>query len=234
MLLARLLLAAVLLVSWLDTTLGDSSLGLVSRRNRARKQAALAYQAGRYDEALRLYRYVVDTSPTPSLAERVNLGQVYFQLRQYKLAKREFEQPGTDATPQLTATAATQLGLLACLDKDTTTALTQFQKALLNNPDNYAARQNYELLKLRFSGKKPARKAAQPTPKPTPQPQATPGQRVDSTDQQRDRLNRFRNAAMSEQQARQLLDALQADDLPYELARRRTGRNPAPTRAGRW
>lgn len=234
MLIVRLLTASLLLVSWLETTLGDSSLGLVSRRNRARKQAAVAYQAGQYNEALRLYRYVVDTSPTPSLAERVNLGQVYFQLRQYKSAKREFGQPGTDPTPQLTATAATQLGLLACLDKDTATALAQFQKALLNNPDNYAARQNYELLKLRFSGKKPARKPTQQTPSPALQPQATPGQRVDSTDQQRDQLNRFRNASLSELQARQLLDALQADDLPYELARRRKGRSAGAGRAGRW
>lgn len=234
MLFVRLLFSTLLLVSWLETSLGDSSLGLVSRRNRARKQAAVAYRAGQYDEALRLYRYVVETSPTPSLAERVNLGQVYFQLRQYKRAKREFEQPGIDPTPQLTATAATQLGLLACLDKDTTTALAHFQKALLNNPDNYAARQNYELLKLRFSGKKPARRPAQQTPTPTPQPQATRGQRADQTNEQRDQLNRFRNAAMSEQQARQLLDALQADDLPYELARRRTRQNPAGGSAGRW
>ncbi|CCH01374.1 tetratricopeptide repeat protein [Fibrella aestuarina BUZ 2] len=234
MLLSRIVILSVLLVSWLETALSDSSLGLVSRRNRARKQAAVAYRSGRYAEALALYRYVEETTPTPTLAERINVAQSLFQLRQYKAAQRELQQPGADPTPELTATAATQLGVLACLAKDTTSALTHFQKALLSNPNNMAARQNYELVKMRFSGKKPAKKPAQQTPKPTEAPQPTQGQRVEQTEQQRDQLNRFRNAAMSEQQAKQLLDALQADDLPYELARRKARRTKPQATAGRW
>jgi tetratricopeptide (TPR) repeat protein len=221
MLFARFLLLPVLLLSWLDTALNDSSLGLVSRRNRTRKQAVVAYRAGRYAEAQQLYQYLIETNPTPTLAERINLGQALFQQQQYKAAKRELLQGGANPIPNLMALAATQLGLLACLEKDTAAALEQFRRALLNDPESTAARQNFELLKLHFSGKKPPRKSPQTAPQQRTQ-QAMQGQRVEQTEQQQETLNSFRNSSMSEQQARQLLDALQADDLPYELARRRT------------
>jgi tetratricopeptide (TPR) repeat protein len=233
MLFARLFLLPVLLLSWLDTALTDSSLGVVSRRNRARKQAAVAYRAGRYQEAQHLYQFLIETNPTPTLAERINLAQTLVQQQQYKAAKRELQQGGAEPTPQLVALAATQMGLLAGIEKDTATALQQFRQALLNNPESVVARQNYELLKLRFSGKKPPRQAPQTTQQRTQQ--AMQGQRVEQTEQQQDKLNPFRNTSMSEQQARQLLDALQADDLPYELARRKArGTTQKQGGAGRW
>ncbi len=233
-LLVRLVSLLIIAAAWFDTSLGETKLGLVSRRNQVRKQAAAAYRAGRYQEALTHYRFLLQTSASPSLGERVNLGHVYFQLGQYASAKRQYEQGGTGATPQLLAIAATQLGLLACLNKDTTTALLECQKALLNDPDNVTARQNFELLKLRFSGKQPRRKAVQTTPQPTPQPMATQGQQVEKTEQQQDRLTRSRNTIMSDEQAQQVLNALKADDLPYALARRRTARKANDKSTGRW
>lgn len=238
LLLVRLASLLIIAATWFDTTLGETKLGLVSRRNQVRRQAAAAYRAGRYQEALTHYRFLLKSSTSPSLAEQVNLGHVYFKLGQYASAKRQYEQNGTAGTPQLVAAAATQLGLLACLSIDTTTALLHFRTALLNDPDNSAARQNFELLKLRFSGKQPRRKAVGPTPQPSPQPEAVRGQQVEKTEQQQDRLTRFRNTTLSDEQARQVLDALQADDLPYALARRRATKptrpatNDKPT--GRW
>jgi hypothetical protein len=229
----RILLFPVLLLSWLNTALNDSSLGLVSRRNQARKQAALAYQSGQYAEAQRLYQFLIETTPTPTLGERINLGQALFQQKKYKAARREFIQGGANATPELTALAATQIGLMACIEKDTVAALDQFRRALLSNPDSEAARQNYELLTMSFSGKKPPQKKPQTTQQQTQQ--AMQGQRVEQTELQQEKLNSFRNSSMSEQQARQLLDALQADDLPYELARRKArATTQRQAGAGRW
>jgi Flp pilus assembly protein TadD len=231
-LLIRLGTLLIIAASWFTTTLGETKLGLVSRRNQVRKQAAAAYAAGRYQEALTHYRFLLQSNATPSFGELVNLGHVYFQLGQYASAKREYEKGGTGATPQLMAIAATQLGLLACLKKDTTTALLEFRHALLNDPDNSTARQNFELLKIRFSGKQPLKKVA--PPRPTPQPETMQGQRVEKTDQQQDRLTRFKNTTLSDEQARQVLNALQADDLPYALARRRANRKASGKSAGRW
>ncbi len=229
-------LGSLLLVAatWFTTTFGETKLGLVSRRNQVRKQAAAAYVAGRYQEALSHYRFLLQSNSLPSFDERVNLGHVYFQLRQYASAKRAYERGGTGATPQLEAIAATQLGLLACLRKDTTTALLQFRTALLNDPNNGTARQNFELLKLRFSGKQPPKKVAPPKPQPAPQPETRQGQRAEKTEQQQERLTRFKNTTLTDEQARQVLDALQADDLPYALARRRANRQAASKPAGRW
>ncbi|WP_375446626.1 hypothetical protein [uncultured Fibrella sp.] len=234
MLLVRLVSLLIIAAPWFETSLAETKLGLISQRNRVRRQALAAYQAGRYQEALTHYRYLVQSSSTPTPGERVNLGHVYFRLGQYASAKRQYEQTDSTATPDLQAVAATQLGLLACFNKDTTTALSQFRNALLNNPDNKAARQNFELLKLRFSGKQPRRKAIQQTPQPTPQPEAMQGQQAEKTDQQKDRLDRFRNTTLSDEQARQVLDALQADDLPYALSRRRAAQQKTDKPTGRW
>ncbi|RYF62019.1 MAG: hypothetical protein EOO39_31075 [Cytophagaceae bacterium] len=234
MLVVRLASLLIIAATWFETTLAETKLGLISRRNQVRRQATEAYRAKRYQEALTHYRYLVRSSSSPSLGERINLGHVYFQLGQYASAKRQYEQTGTGTTPQLVAVADTQLGLLACINKDTTTALSQFRSALLNNPDNRVARQNFELLKLRFSGRQPRKKAIQQQPQPTPEPEAVQGQQVEKTEQQQDRLTRSRNTTLSDEQARQVLDALQADDLPYELARRRAARPKTDKPTGRW
>ncbi|MEZ0486156.1 hypothetical protein [Fibrella aquatica] len=234
LLLVRLASLLIIAATWFDTMVDETRLGLVSRRNKVRRQAAVAYQAGRFQEALVHYRYIVQTSQSPSLGEQINLGHVYFKLGQYASAKRHYASEGAEATPQLRSVAATQLGLLACLNKDTTLALVHFRSALLNNPDNVAARQNYELLKLRFSGKQARPNTVQTTPQPTPQPESSQGQQVDKTEQQRDKLDRFRNTTLSDAQAREVLDALQADDLPYELARRRAAKQKTDPTNGRW
>ena len=236
LLFARLIPLLILAAPWFDAVLGiiplgDTSLGLVSRRNQTRKQAAAAYRAGQYGEALTRYQFLVRSSAVPSLGERVNLGHAYFRLGQYRAAKQQYAQAGADVTPPLRSVAATQLGVLACLEKDTAAALSQFRQALLSNPENTVARQNFELLTFRFSGRKPVRKAAVPVPKPRPTPQ---GQRAERTQQQRDQLTRTRNTTLSDEQARQVLDALQADDLPYALARRRMARQAPAKPAGRW
>ena len=234
LLLIRLASLLIIVATWFDAMVGETKLGLISRRNQVRRQAALAYQTGRFQEALTHYRYLVQSNPSPLLGERVNLGHVYFRLNQYAFAKRQYELGGAETTTTLLAVAATQLGLLACISKDTVSALGHFRDALLNDPNNEVARQNFELLKLRFSGKQLPKQNVRQTQQPKPQPKAVAGQRVAKTEQQQDRLNRLGNTTLSDEQARQLLDALQADDLPYALARRRMAKQATDKPTGRW
>ena len=217
--------------TWFDAALGSTRLGLVTRRNQTRRQAVRQVQTGQYARALASYRFLVSTSSNPSLAERINLGHLYYRTGNVAAAKQQYEQPGNLATPALEATAATQLGLLAISQtKDTANALSYFQKALLNDPDNNAARANYELLKLHFSGKKPKTNLPKTAPKPTP----AAGQRTQQTDQQRDQLTRQPPDGLTTEEATRLLDALQADDLPYILAQRRASKRLPGNNAGRW
>ena len=193
LLLVRLASLLIIVVTWFDSMVGVPKLGLISRRNQVRRQAALAYQAGRFQEALTHYRYLVQSNPSPLMGEHVNLGHVYFRLNQYAFAKRQYELGGAEATPTLLAVAAAQLGLLACMSNDTVSALGHFRDALLNDPNNEVARQNFELLKLRFSGKQLPKQPVRQTVQPKPLPEAMAGQQVAKTEQQQDRLNRLRN-----------------------------------------
>ena len=230
----RVVSLLILVSAWFDTTVSGTRMGLISRRNQVRKLAASAYRSGRYKEALSEYQYLITTGKAASMGERINLGNAYFRLGQYKAAQQQYGQTGTNATPALVARAATQLGVLASLNKDTVAALSYFKQALLSDPDNTIARQNFELLKVRFTAKNSAKKLVRSVPQPAPAPQQTQRQQVDKTEQQKDRLDRLKNAALSDEQARQVLDALRADDLPYALARRRTVKQSASKPTGQW
>ncbi len=220
------LFLSVLLWVW-----NHRSFDQISRNNIARKEAEAAYQAGNYRRAADRYTYLTHLNTTPDPALLLNLGHSCFRLNQYARAKVNYEKLRQVGNPGLTAIADVQLGIIACQEKDSATALTLFQQALLQNPDNEPARYNFELIKKFYSGRLPTRRSGrQSSPKTTASRQAVaPNQlKLDKapvlvqSDQKKDKLNRFRNLNMTEAQARQILDAMQGDDLPYSLARQRT------------
>ena len=210
----------------------------ISQNNRARQEAETAYRAGRFDRALTLYAYLSRTTTTIDPAVRLNLGHSYFRLGQYARAKPQYETLLRSDRPDLRTVAATQLGVMACFDRDTARALTLFRQALLENADNEPARYNFELIKKRYSGKPlpvnppPKRMARQPTVANKPRP--TGGQ-VERSARQDELLRRFGQLNLSEEQALQLLNAMQQDDLPYALTQsaRRSGTKPAAN-SNRW
>ena len=89
LLLLRLASLLIIVATWFDTLVGETRLGLISRRNQVRRQAAFAYETGRFQEALAHYLYLVQSNPSPLPGERVNLGHVYFRLNRYASAKRQ-------------------------------------------------------------------------------------------------------------------------------------------------
>ncbi len=211
----------------------------ISRNNQARQEAQVAYQAGHYRQALQLYAYLSRTTTTIDPAVRLNLGHTYFQLKQYRKAKPQYETLLLSDRPDLRTAAATQLGVMACLEGDSATALSLFRRALLENPDNEPARYNFELIKTSYSGKMPATNPRQKPIVPRPQlvnkPRPSGGQQVERSDRQDELLRRFQRLDLSEEQALQLLDAMQSDDLPYALthAARRSAAKPTVS-GNRW
>ena len=209
------------IIAWLWWT-DLFSLNQVSRNNQARQEAQVAYQTGNYHRALTLYANLSHTT-TIDPAVRLNLGQTYFQLKQYKEAKRQYETLLGSNRSDLRTAAATQLGVIACLEGDSATALTLFRQALLENVDNEGARYNFELVKTYYSGKAPKKNQRQKSSAKKPQlvnkPRPLGGQQVERSDRQDELLRRFRRLNLSEEQAFQLLDAMQSDDLPYALTR---------------
>lgn len=221
---------------WLDNLL---TLNQVSRNNQARQEAQAAYQAGQYGRALTLYAYLSRTTTTIDPAVRLNLGHTYFNLKQYAKARPQYETLLQSDRSDLRTAAATQLGVMACLEGDSARALNLFKQALLENADNEPARFNFELVKTHYSGKPPAKrkrpKSSGQRPDSVNKPQPSGGQQVERSERQDDLLRRFQRLNLNEAQAMQLLDAMRGDDLPYSLTRaaRRTGTKPKET-GNRW
>lgn len=214
-----------------------NTLNQISLNNQARQEAQAAYESGQYQRALQLYAALSRNTTTIDPAVRLNLGHTYFQLKRYGKARPQYETLLQSDRPDLRTVAATQLGVITCLEHDTTTALALFEQALLENPENEPARYNFELIKKHFSGKGPMPKA-KPSPKPTQTSANAPtpvGRQVEQSDRQDEILRRFQRLNLSQEQALQLLDAMREDDLPYALTRsaRRTVPRSAPG-GNRW
>ena len=215
------------------------ALNQISRNNQARQEAQAAYQAGDFTRALTLYAYLSRTTTTIDPAVRLNLGHTYFQLKQYQKAGPQYETLLQGDRSDLRTVAATQLGVMACLKGDSATALALFQRALLENPDNEPARYNFELIKTHYTDRKiatkPSRKSSVRKPQVVTKPRPSGGQQVERSARQDELLRRFQRLNLSEEQALQLLDAMQRDDLPYALMRstRRSGMKPAQE-GNRW
>lgn len=196
-------------------------LNQVSRNNQARKDAQAAYESGQYSRALRLYAYLSRRTTTIDPAVRLNLGHTYFKLKLYKKAKPQYQTLLRSDRPDLRTVSATQLGVMACLEGDSAEALSLFRQALLENPDNEPARYNFELIKTTYSGKLPALNARQQAAvrKLSEISKTRPfgSQQVERSDRQDQVLQRFQRLNLTEEQALQLLDAMQNDDLPYAL-----------------
>ncbi|WP_020600624.1 tetratricopeptide repeat protein [Spirosoma panaciterrae] len=221
---------------WLNELI---SLNQISRNNQARQEAQLAYQSGKYQRALTFYTYLTQHTSTIDAAVRLNLGHTYFNLKQYTQAKSQYEALLQTDRHDLRTAAATQLGVLACLEKDSALALTLFRQALLENADNESARYNFELIKRYYSGqpphKRPTHKSSTPTPQQVNKPRPMGGQQVERSTRQDEILRRFRRLNLSEEQALQLLDAMRGDDLPYALTRSARQNSPKPQEGeSRW
>lgn len=212
----------------------------IAQHNRARQEAEKAYRAGRFSEALTLYVYLSRTTTTIDPAVRLNLGHTYFRLKQYAKAKPQYEMLLQSDRADLRTVAAAQLGVMACFDRDSAAALNLFRRALLEDADNEPARYNFELIKKRYSGKplptklrqKQMARQTQPVNKPRPA-----GGTVERSARQDELLRRFRELNLTEEQALQLLNAMQQDDLPYALTQsaRRSGTRTKPAANGnRW
>ncbi|GAA4402205.1 hypothetical protein GCM10023187_17150 [Nibrella viscosa] len=216
------------------------SIDQISRHNLARKEAEAAYTAGTYKVAAERYAYL-NRSPADG-AVRLNAGHAYFRLNQLDLAREQYEALLRQDDPELASMAAVQLGVIACYQRDSATALTFFRQALLQNANSEPARYNFELIHRQYSGKPPAgeqppppRKAEQPTQASALSPSAG---RVEHSERQDEQLNRFGELNMTEEQALHLLNAMQGNDLPFSTLRPfrggRSGNSSASRNKNRW
>jgi tetratricopeptide (TPR) repeat protein len=195
--------------------LGDNSaLDRVSRFNAARRQAERTYTAGQYRQAIGQYNYLINNAVSDA-ATHLNLGHAYFHLSQFSAAKAQYKTIRPDQNPDLGERAAVQLGIIACHQRDSALALAFFKQALLHNPDNEAARYDFELIKRTWSGRQQGRSNQA---KPQQQLQPTTGNNVVKSARKEQILHRIGPAGLTDEQALQLLDALPDESLTIPAA----------------
>lgn len=209
----------------------------ISQRNLALKEAEIAYQSANYKLAVQQYTFLLTTSKTVDPLVRLNLGHSLYQLKQYRKARHEYEQAIRLVAPEQATAAITQLGVIACIERDSANALLFFRQALLIDPGDEAARYNYELIQRLYTEPDSPPEKRKPEVKQKPQnqsKQANAGQDAVKSDQQKDVLHQLRSLHITEEQAMQLLNAMRDDDLPYELAQRRYRSSEQTKTTQRW
>lgn len=197
----------------------------ISLRNLALKEAEKAYYSANYSLAVQRYRFLMANSKKIDPLAHLNLGHSLFKLKQYQQARQEYERVVAIVSPEHATAAITQLGVIACIERDSVKALESFRQAMLVNPADEVARYNYELVRQLYKERSKPPSTHNSLPRPKPQKEENQAnnaaQQAVNSDQQKEILQRFRSLNITEEQAMQLLNAMRDDDLPYELARRR-------------
>lgn len=206
------ILYALLLWVW-----DHRSYELIQQSNEARQKAIIAYQQGDFVEAAKNYEIVVGSSILTEPEARLNLAHAYFGQKKYVEAKKQYSNLLKVENTILASQAQTQLAVIATIEKDTSSAIELFKKALITNSDNDVARYNFELLKKQFKGQTKPINLTQSNiaQQSKPVPEANVSNEVLKTEQQKQTLQRLRNMGMSEAKALAILEAMRASEIQF-------------------
>lgn len=199
--------------------LDNSTFTKVTIRNKAIKEAQLAYKDNDFAEASFQYQLLGSTSFFTPPEVTLNLAHALFENNDTIQARRKYAQLISIKEPALVSTTYSQLGLIFCAEKDTAQALTLFKEALILKPDNDLARFNYELLKRRYHPKKSLSKGI-PKPKrnqllsPPPPPKNQQAE-IAKNDSQKELLKTLKNYGLTPEKARIILDGMKNSEIQY-------------------
>lgn len=135
-----------MLLFFLISLLGGG-INTISRINRYAQEAANAYAAENYVEAIAAYDYLLNDLKVEDNQLRVNLAHSYYRAGRLDLAKNEYRLLTDHRYRNIRAVALIQLGNIAASEKKFKRALSYFKDALITEPTNKSAQYNFELLK---------------------------------------------------------------------------------------
>jgi tetratricopeptide (TPR) repeat protein len=198
--------------------LDNSSFTKVNIRNKAIKEAQLAYTDKDFKESSIQYQLLGSTSFFTPPEVTLNHAHALFEGKDTLQARRKYAQLVSLKEPFLASTTYSQLGIIFCSEKDTARALSLFKEALILKPDNDIARFNYELLKRKYH---PRSKQKPETQKPknnsnTPSPPSQNQQaEVAKDDSQKELLKTLKNYGLTPEKARMILDGMKNSEIQY-------------------
>ena len=186
------------------------------------------YNQKLYDEALRMYTDAQASRPdAPEL--HYNIGNVLFRKKEYDKAVEEYLRAQAGPDPALSQAATFNRGNALLMQSRPEEAIQAYVQALRARPDDAGAKRNLELARrLLQEQKKPQQPQQGQDDKQGPSPQKQEPQPEGAGDQTPPQQKR--PGEMSEQEARQVLQALQQEEKEgiKKHARAAAGDRPEP------
>ena len=123
----------------------------ISKANEAKEKAEVAFNNGKYGEAIKNYTYLLDSLDYEDPKAKLNLAHAFHLSNDTSSAIQTYNSLLTSANREVKSIAHQQLGVISKKSNDLKTALAHFKNALKANPQNKEARFNYELVKKKLA-----------------------------------------------------------------------------------
>ncbi len=198
--------------------LDNSSFTKVNVRNKAIKEAQLAYKDRDFEEASIQYQLLGSTSFFTPPEVTLNHAHALFEGKDTLQARQKYAQLVSLKESSLASTTYSQLGIIFCTEKDTARALSLFKQALILKPDNDIARFNYELLKLKYHPRNkqpPDAKKHKNNQSLLPPPLQNQPEEIAKDDSQKELLKTLKNYGLTLERARTILDGMKNSEIQY-------------------
>lgn len=134
---------------------GFGGFNRIAHINELKEDAREAYLQEDFQRAASLYQTLIDSFNVQDEAVRLNYANSLFQNGQIKKADPAYRNLAANAENKVIRSSAyQQLGIEATRNQNLADAATYFKQALKSNPQNDAARYNYELAKKKLAQQK--------------------------------------------------------------------------------
>jgi Ca-activated chloride channel homolog len=122
--------------------------------NKLQAEAEFAYVLKKYSLSIAKYNELINTYHITDGRVRMNLAHSYYYLHDSVNAGFHYSKLSKSSDAKLNSVSNHQLGIIAASNKEYQSALRFFRAALKADPNNEAARYNYELIKKKLEEKK--------------------------------------------------------------------------------
>lgn len=126
----------------------------IAKANKAKEKALEAYRDGEYKQAIKHYRYLLDSLDYASEEASINLANALYYTKDTANAASAYASAAQATNPKIKSQAYHQLGIITEQQQKPEEALEYFKSALKADPTNQKARYNYELLKKKLEQQK--------------------------------------------------------------------------------
>jgi DNA polymerase III gamma/tau subunit len=124
--------------------------GEISKYNRLKNKAEIAFEHGQFDIAATNYSMLYDTLSAEDPAIALNLAHSYYQLGDSANAMLKYQAAATSSDRKVKSVAYQQLGVMADKPETLNESLQYLKSALKADPTNEEARFNYEVVKKKL------------------------------------------------------------------------------------